>query len=125
MTYFPLPQASRRAPRTCFAETTPAVLRCQDGGSVPGKLQVISLTGGLLCLSRSMDQGSQVKLMFLTCGGSVLGAAEMLSPISWGLQPFKFVRLYDDDRRRLQAAIQSSLDQNRRDRGQMERYRAW
>ncbi|HWY23220.1 MAG TPA: hypothetical protein VNX26_18480 [Candidatus Acidoferrum sp.] len=76
-------------------------------------------------MSRPLDQGSQVKLMFLTWGGSVLGAAEMLSPVSWKLQPFKFVRLYDDDQRRLQAAIQSSLDQNRRDLGQMERYRAW
>lgn len=125
MTYSPLPQASRRAPRTCFPETTPAVLRCQDGRHVPGKLQVISLTGGLLCLPKPLDQGCQVKLMFLTSGGSVLGAAEMLSPVSWRLQPFKFVGLRDDDQRRLQAAIQSSLDQNRRDHGQMERFRAW
>jgi hypothetical protein len=76
-------------------------------------------------LSVPLDQGSQVKLMFLTRKGSVLGAAEMLSPVSWRLQPFKFVRLYDDDELRLQAAIQSSLDRNHRDHGQMERYRAW
>lgn len=63
--------------------------------------------------------------MFLTGGGSVLGAAEMLSPVHWGLQPFKFVRLYDDDEVRLQTAIQLSLDQNRRDRGQIEKHRAW
>jgi hypothetical protein len=125
MTYFPLPQASRRAPRTSFAEDTPAVLRCQDGRRVPGKLQVISVTGGLLCLSDPLDQGSQVKVMFLTHGGSVLGAAEMLSPVSQKLQPFKFVRLYDDDHRRLQAAIQLSLDQNRHNHGQIERGRAW
>jgi hypothetical protein len=92
---------------------------------VRGKLQVISLTGGLLWLSEPLDQGVQVKLMFLTRRGSVLGAAEMLSPVTWGLQAFKFVRLYDDDEVRLQAAIQSSLDQNRRDRGQIEKYRAW
>jgi hypothetical protein len=125
MTYLPQPQASRRAPRTSFAETTPAVLRCQNGRRIPGKLQIISLTGGLLCLPRPLDQGSRVKLMFLTGKGSVLGAAEMLSPISWSLQPFKFVGLYDDDQRRLQAAIQLSLDQNRRDHGQMEKFRAW
>ncbi len=51
--------------------------------------------------------------------------AEMLSPISWSLQPFKFVGLYSDDQQRLKMAIQSSLDQNRRDYDQMERYRAW
>jgi hypothetical protein len=63
--------------------------------------------------------------MFLTERGSILGAAEMLSPISWHLQPFKFTRLYDDDEERLETAIQSSLERNRRGRGQMERYRAW
>jgi hypothetical protein len=72
-----------------------------------------------------VDEGSQVRLMFLTSNGSVLGMAEMLNPISWGLQPFKFVGLYNDDRRRLQAAIQVSLDQSRRDHGQMELHRAW
>jgi hypothetical protein len=125
MMYLPSRQALQRAPRTSFAETTPAVLRYQDGRRVSGKLQVISLTGGLLCLPRPLDQGSRVKLMFLTGKGSVLGAAEMLSPVTWGLQPFKFLGLCDDDQRRLEAAIQSSLDQNRRDHGQMERYRAW
>jgi hypothetical protein len=88
-------------------------------------LQVISVTGGLLCLPDPLDQGSQVKVMFLIQGGSVLGAAEMLSPVSQKLQPFKFVCLHGDDHRRLQAAIQSSLDQNRRDHGQIERARAW
>jgi hypothetical protein len=123
--HFPLQPASRRAPRTYLAEITPTVLRCQDGRSVPGRLQVISLAGGLLCLSRPLDQGSQVTLMFLTRRGSVVGTAEMLSPISWSLQPFKFVRLHDEDELRLQAAIQSSLDRKRRDHEQMEKYRAW
>jgi hypothetical protein len=75
-------------------------------------LQIISLTGGLLGLSRPLALGSQVKLMFVTRKGSVQGAAEVLCPVSRGLQPFKFVGLYDEDQRRLQAAIQSSLEQN-------------
>ncbi len=125
MPYLPQPRATRRAPRTSFAEATPVVLRCKDGRRVPGKLQVISLSGGLLCLPQPLDQGSQVKLMFLTRKGSVLGAAEMLSPISWGTQPFKFVKLYDDDERRLDAAIQLSVEQNRLQRVQMDNPRAW
>jgi hypothetical protein len=76
-------------------------------------------------MPRPLDRGAHVKLMFLTGKGCVLGAAEMLSPVTWGLQPFKFLALHSDDEQRLQAAIQSSLDQNRRDHGQMERYRAW
>jgi hypothetical protein len=124
MTYLPPQKASRRAPRTCFAETT-AVLRCRDGRQLPGKLQVISLTGGLLGLSNPLDQGCQVKLMFLTSRGPVLGAAEMLNPVSPSLQPFKFVGLYNEDQQRLQAAIQSALEQKRCEHGQMERSRAW
>jgi hypothetical protein len=125
MPYLPQSRAIRRAPRTSFAEITPVVLRRKDGRRIPGKLQVVSLTGGLLCLPKPMDQGSQVKVMFLTRKGPVLGAAEMLSPISWGVQPFKFVKLYDDDERRLDAAIQLSLEQNRLLRVTMEPHRAW
>jgi hypothetical protein len=122
----PSPQrASGRAPRTCFAEITPAVLRCQNGSRVLGNLQIVSVTGGLLKLPKPLHQGSRVKLMFLTRKGSILGSVEMLSPLSWSLQPFKFVGLYDDDEERLQAAIKSSLDQNRRDHGKLERFRAW
>jgi hypothetical protein len=117
--------AERRAPRTCFAEPTPAVLRFHNGCRARGKLQTISLTGGLLSLSKPLHQGSRVKLMFLTRQGSVFGAAEMLNPITWGLQPFKFTRLHDDDEERLQAAIQSSLVQNRQSHAQVERFRAW
>jgi hypothetical protein len=125
MAYFPPPDARRRSPRASFLETTPAVVRCENGRSVSGKLQIVSLTGGLLCLSKPLDSGSKVKVMFLTGKGSVLGAAEMLSPITWTLQPFKFVALYDDDQERLKGAIQTSLEQNRHDHGRMERHRAW
>jgi hypothetical protein len=125
MPYFPSALASRRAPRTWFSETTPAVLRCMDGRRLRGKLQIISLTGGLLYLPKRLDQGSQVKLMFLTGRGSVLAVAEMLSPVSWSFQPFKFVKLYDDDEIRLQAAIQASLDRSSHSQSQMEKYRAW
>ncbi|MGA7300266.1 MAG: hypothetical protein WBX10_08160, partial [Candidatus Sulfotelmatobacter sp.] len=71
MPYLPQTRTSRRAPRTSFAESTPAVLRSRDGRRVPAKLQVISLSGGLLCLSKPLDQGSVVKLMFLTSSGSI------------------------------------------------------
>jgi hypothetical protein len=73
-----------------------------------GGLEVISLTGGLLCLSKPVDPGSRVKVMFLSQNGPVLGAAEMLSPVSWSRQPFRFVALSYGDQRRLQTATQSS-----------------
>jgi hypothetical protein len=76
-------------------------------------------------LPRPLNCGAQVKLMFLTGSGSVLGVVEMLSPVTWSLQPFKFVKLYDDDEIRLQAAIQSSLDRSRRALGHPDQYSIW
>src|SRR5580693_7793842 len=104
--------AQLRAPRVHLADSTPAVLRFQDGQRASGELQVLSVNGGLLSLPSPVDQGSQVKLMFLTHTGAVLGAAEMLSPVTGTQQPFRFVSLPVDDRRRLGAAIQSTLSLN-------------
>jgi hypothetical protein len=63
--------------------------------------------------------------MFLTAAGMVLGSAEMLSPLSWGLQPFRFVALADEDQDRLKTIIQRSIDQHRTNHVQIERSRAW
>lgn len=125
MKYLPQRRAWQRAPRVRFAESTPAVVRTESGWRVSGKLQVISLTGGLLCLSKPLNQGSQVKLMFVTQTGSVLAEAEMLRRDPNGAQPFRFTMLLEDDRRRLQAAIQSSQKQSCPDYRQIEFNRAW
>ncbi len=120
----PSPPAPR-ATRVHFVEPTAAVLRLKDGRRVPGKLKVVSLTGGLLSVPHPMDTGCSGTLMFLTAAGMVLGAAEMLSPLCWGLQPFRFVALNQDDQDRLQTVIQGSIDRNRSDQGQIERSRSW
>ncbi len=99
-----------RAPRMRPSEFTPAVLRATDGGCTSGELQVFSVTGGLLSLPKLLNKGSQVKLMFLTKTGPVLGVAEMLNPISWTEQPFKFITLEENDQRRLRAAIPGSAN---------------
>jgi len=118
-------EAHWRSPRLQFAHTTPAVLRFQNGRRVRGKLQVISVTGGLLYLSSPLDQGSRVKLMFLTDAGTVLGTAEMLPSVSGSLQPFRFVTIDEDHERRLRDVIQSSVDQNRREQRSIVKDRAW
>ncbi len=99
----PPPPLTGRAPRVRATEYTPAVLRFQSGDCVTGSLEVISSTGGLLCLSKPLIRGTRIKVMFLTQRGPVLGAAEMLSPLSWTQQPFRFVALAYADQRRLQA----------------------
>jgi hypothetical protein len=73
-----------------------------------GSLQVVSSTGGLLCLSKPLIRGTRIKVMFLTQRGPVLGSAEMLSPVSWTEQPFRFLGLAYGDQRRLQAITGNS-----------------
>jgi hypothetical protein len=121
-----LPQhgAPWRVPRARLDENTPAVLRFPNGQRIGANLQVISLTGGLLSLSHPVDQGSRVKLMFLTGAGSVLGGAEMLPPVADALQPFRFVSLAADDHRRLGALIWERSSQNRFEEVWIEKLRA-
>jgi hypothetical protein len=114
-----------RSPRLQFAHTTPATVRVHNGHSVRAKLQVVSLTGGLLCLPSLLDQGSQVKLMFLTDAGMVLGTAQMLTSVSGNLQPFRFVNIDGDHERRLRDLIQSSVEQKRNEQRSIVADRAW
>jgi hypothetical protein len=85
-------------------------------------LETISLTGGLLTMPNLLDRGSRIKLMFLTHTGPVLGAAEMLSPVSTTRQPFRFVALEEGDQGRLRAIVQGFLDPG--EQAWIEKYRA-
>jgi hypothetical protein len=105
-----LPHHYHRPTRVRPTEFTPAVLRIEDGSCTSGELELFSLTGGLLTLPKLLDQGSRPKLMFLTRTGPVLGVAEMLRPVSWNEQPFRFVALHENDHRRLRAAIPGSVE---------------
>jgi hypothetical protein len=114
-----------RPPRLKLTQTTPAVLRVASGDRVQGRLQVISVTGGLLWLSKPLDKGSQANVMFLMEAGAVSGKAEMLTPISSTQQAFRFVDIGKVDRSRLQTAIASSAEQNFLDRQSILSDRAW
>jgi hypothetical protein len=108
-----------------FAHTTPAVLRAESGGRVRGTMQVISQTGGLLCLSSPLQQGARVKLMCLTDAGALLGTAEMLASVSATQQPFRFISMNEDDQRRLRGLIQVSLELNRAEQQAIIKDRTW
>jgi len=118
----PHSQTNWRSPRVQPSDIMPAVLRLPDGRRHRGKLETLSLTGGLLSMSDMLDRGSQIKLMFLTQTGPVLGAAEMLTPVSTTQQPFRFVALSEGDQYRLRTVIQSSL--NLDEQVWIEKYRA-
>jgi hypothetical protein len=112
-----------RCPRAHLDGNNPIVLRFPNGQRIGANLQVISVTGGLLSLSKSVDQGSRVRLMFLTEAGSVLGGAEMLPPVSDRLQPFRFISLAVDDQRRVGALI-GEWSQNKSELAWIEKLRA-
>ena len=112
-----------RCPRAHLDGNNPIVLRFPNGQRIAAKLQVISVTGGLLSLSKSVDQGSRVRLMFLTEAGSVLGGAEMLPPVSDRLQPFRFIALPAVDQRRVGALI-GEWSQNKSELAWIEKLRA-
>jgi hypothetical protein len=108
---FPHSEPERRSPRLQLAEFTPIVLRCQDGHRVSGKLRCISMTGGLVSAASPLPPGALVKLMFVTPKGPVAGMAEMLHPVSWTEQPFRFCAIPESDQQRLRAVIQPSRGQ--------------
>lgn len=122
MTYPSPSLAYWRSPRVQLADVTPAVLRFPDGRGSRGTLETISLTGGLLSVSSTLDRGSRVKIMFLTQTGTVAGAAEMLSPVSATRQPFRFVSLEESAQRRLRAVVESSLHSD--EQAWIDKYRA-
>jgi hypothetical protein len=125
MNALPQLQTIPRPPRLHFQPgTTPAVLRRQDGESVTADLQVVSLTGGLLSLSRPLAQGTNVKLMFVTSAGSVLGGAQMLRPVTNTQQPFRFLTLAQRDRRTLESVIPVSVYQDITEPAWMKKLRA-
>jgi len=87
----------------------------QDGARAKARLQTVSVTGGLLRLTQSLEQGDFVEIAFQTQSGPVRGMAEMLAPTlmrSDILQPFRFLALGDDDHRALRMVLESAADES-------------
>jgi len=116
MTHFPQPHPSRRAARVQLGDSVLAAIRLEDGRRTKGKLQTISVTGGLLRLAQSLGKGDFVEVAFQTQAGPVHGMAEVLSPMrkmnDGVLQPFRFVALEDEDHRRLRNSLDHVAERN-------------
>ncbi len=116
MTHFPQAHPQRRAPRIQLGGSVAALVMLEDGERAKGKLQSISVTGGLLRLAKSLGHGDFVEIAFHTQSGPVRGMAEMLDPMRAApdgvLQPFRFVALEDDDHRTLRMTVDSVADKS-------------
>jgi (p)ppGpp synthase/HD superfamily hydrolase len=87
----------------------------QDGGRTKARLQTVSVTGGLLRLTQSLEQGDFVEIAFQTQSGPVRGMAEMLAANrtrSEVMQAFRFLALGDEDHRALRTVLESAADQS-------------
>jgi len=112
MTYSPTPVPVRPV-RVQLPGMPPASIRLENGQRSTAKLQIISITGGLLRVLKPFSPGAIVELFFPTPTGPVLGMAQMLMPCPsapLGLQPFRFVAIDNSDLRKLRAAISLCLD---------------
>jgi hypothetical protein len=116
MTHFPQPHPQRRATRIHVGGGIAALVLLEDGQRAKGKLQTVSVTGGLLKMAKALDSGDFVEIAFQTQSGPVHGMAEMLSPVRGAsddvLQPFRFIALGDDDHRALRMVVESVLDKS-------------
>jgi hypothetical protein len=115
---------NRRIPRFRLTDTTPAVLRFENGLRMAAELHVISRNGGLLLLPAPAHQGSVVELTFHTHRGPVAGTVQMLLPVSSTQQPFRFIALPESNQHTLQTAFQSGLYRNIDEEERIEELRA-
>jgi hypothetical protein len=97
---------AKRSQRLQLASSIPIVLRHQDGHRIKGDLRCVSLTGGLLLPASLIPAGSMVRLLFVTPQGPVAATAEMLRPVSWTEQPFRFAAIPDSGQHRLRTLIE-------------------
>ena len=115
MTHYPQMHPTLRAPRVQL-QTAPALVKLNDGQKANGKLQIVSITGGLLQLARALSEGDFVEVAFQTQSGKVQGMAEMLNPLrsvpGSVFQPFRFVALGDEDRQILKMIVESVADRS-------------
>jgi hypothetical protein len=74
-THFPQPHDNQRAARVHFQSMAPAAIQFEDGRRGLGKLRAISLTGGLLRVSKPLVPETLIEVIFTSHGGPVLGLA--------------------------------------------------
>ena len=115
MTYFPQTNPANPARRVKVGGSVDVAIRSDGAQPVRAKLHDLSATGGLLLLSKPLEQGDFVEVALQTAKGTVHGMAELLvakhESTSGCLQPFRFVAMDDENHTRLRMALESLSDQ--------------
>ena len=116
MSQFLQRQPPRRAPRANFRGEVSAVIRLENRRQITAKLQLLSITGGLLDLGAYLEERTWVDLTIYLGSAAVRATAEMMFPMRAALgyrQPFRFTSLREEELhtidREVAAVIKQSL----------------
>jgi hypothetical protein len=103
-----------RAQRVNVQGRISILVKLENGRQLSGKLQTISVTGGLIQVPTYLEERSKVMLAIPVGGNLVRPHAETLFPM-WSangyLQPFRFTRVWAEERQMLEAEITELLKQ--------------
>jgi hypothetical protein len=113
-----MPRANRRdrATRVKLQGTVLALVRLENGRNIRARLHQLSVTGGLLSLSKPLDESIKVELIFHVGSATVRSHARPLFPM-WAtrgyLQPFRFTDLAGEERAKLERNLKSFVASSR------------
>ncbi len=96
LTRIPRTHFPPRAPRISLFGIVSASIQLENGRQITGKLQTLSVTGGLIDLAAYLDERTEVSLLFRFGDGVLQTRARMLFPMRGGMgyfQPFQFKNL--------------------------------
>jgi hypothetical protein len=113
MSQLPQPRPAR-APRVNLRGTVSILLQLENLRRIPGKLDQLSITGGLLELATYLDERAKVSMTIPFGSGTLRPEAEMLFPmrgLHGYLQPFRFTSLRVEERQILETEITILLKQ--------------
>jgi hypothetical protein len=101
-----------RAPRVGLQGSVSVVIRLENGRQLTGKLHQLSVTGGLVEIATYLEERSKTSMTIPVGVTIVRPSAEMLFPmcgLHGYLQPFRFTRLWAEERQMLEAEISELL----------------
>ena len=104
--------AQTRAPRASLQGIVSASIHLENGRHLTGKLQTLSVTGGLLDLAVYLDERTSISLMFRLTPGILQSKAQLLFPMRGGmgyLQPFRFTQIGIAERKTIDAEVTALL----------------
>lgn len=115
LTRLPRTNFPPRAPRLNLFGIVSASIQLENGRQITGKLQTLSVTGGLIDLAKYLDERTEVSLLFRFGEAVLQTRARMLFPMRGGMgyfQPFQFMNLGVRERQLINAEITERMRQN-------------